>query len=105
MFKLIQTTVANAEQADRLARLLIGERLAACVQAMPVTSTYRWEGNLEQNGEILLQVKTTAARRAALKQRLSEEHPYDVPEIVDLDIGDVAAPYAAWAREQTETAG
>ncbi|MDP6490141.1 MAG: divalent-cation tolerance protein CutA [Kiritimatiellia bacterium] len=103
MLKLVQTTVADGEQADRLARMLVEQRLAACVQAVPITSTYRWQGAIEQGGEILLLIKTTEARSAALRLALEREHPYDVPEIVTMDSDDVSGPYAAWAAEQTTT--
>ena len=105
MLNLLQTTVADTKQADRLARLLIKRRLAACVQAIPITSTYRWKGEIEQGEEVLLLMKTSESQTALLKQVLAEEHPYDVPEIIQIHIDEVAPPYAAWAREQTAPDG
>jgi periplasmic divalent cation tolerance protein len=102
MLKLVQTTVADREQADRLARMLIEHKLAACVQSLPITSTYRWQGEIEQGSEILLLIKTTAPRADALQEMLEREHPYEVPEIVTLDIDTVSAAYAAWAEAQTK---
>jgi periplasmic divalent cation tolerance protein len=101
MLKLVQTTVADEQQADRLARMLVEQHLAACVQAVPITSTYRWQGAIEQGAEILLLMKTTEAQSAALQAALEREHPYDVPEIATMDIDDVSGPYAAWVGEQT----
>jgi periplasmic divalent cation tolerance protein len=101
MLKLIQTTVADAQQANQLARKLVEQNLAACVQAVPISSTYRWKGAVEQESEILLLVKTTADRVAALQEAVERDHPYDVPEIITIDIDDVSGPYAAWAAEQT----
>lgn len=105
MLNLIQTTVADRQQADRLAHLLVERRLAACVQAVPITSTYRWKDALEQGDEILLLIKTTDERTDALKAVLAAEHPYEVPEIIQMRIDDVTGPYAAWAKAQTTTEG
>ncbi len=102
MLKLVQTTVTDRQQADRLAQMLVEQRLAACVQSLPIAGTYRWQGKIEQNNEILLLIKTTAARVAALCEVLDQEHPYEVPEIVTMDIEDVSGPYAAWAEAQTK---
>lgn len=102
MLKQVHTTVADRAQADRLARMLVEQKLAACVQSLPITSTYRWEGAIEQDSEILLLIKTTAGRVTDLRDVLSREHPYEVPEIITMDIDDVSAPYAAWAEAQTK---
>ncbi len=101
MLKLVQTTVADEQQADRLARRLVEQNLAACVQALPISSTYRWQGKIEQGREILLLIKTTAARVAAVQETVDREHPYEVPEILTMDIDDVTGPYAAWVEAQT----
>jgi periplasmic divalent cation tolerance protein len=102
MLKLIQTAVTDRQQADRLAGLLVERKLAACVQSCPITSTYRWQGKIEQGSEILLLIKTTATRVAALRDALEREHPYKVPEIITMDVDDVSGPYADWAEEQTK---
>jgi len=102
MLKLVQTTVADEQQADRLAQMLVEQKLAACVQSFPIASTYRWQGKIERSSEILLLIKTTAACTAALQDVLDREHPYEVPEIIAMDIDDVSGPYAAWVEEQTE---
>jgi periplasmic divalent cation tolerance protein len=89
-------------EADRLARWLVEERLAACVQALPgVRSTYRWEGALEQATETLLLIKTTAARYAALERALSSRHPYELPEILAIDASAGLPAYLRWLAGET----
>jgi periplasmic divalent cation tolerance protein len=91
------------EAASTLASKLVEERLAACVNVLPkVTSVYRWQGAVEHSEEALLIVKTSDARLAALAARIDALHPYDVPEIVALDVDEANAAYAAWVAEQTE---
>ena len=95
--------LCNCAPADApgIARSLVEERLAACVNILPgVTSVYVWEGAVQEETEATLLIKVSAARRDALTARLAELHPYDVPEILVLD-PDVAASsqaYVAWVR-------
>lgn len=97
---VVSTTVASAADADRLATLLVEERLAACVQvAGPVRSTYRWRAVVEQADEWTLAIKTTAAALPALEARLAGEHPYEVPEILAVEVRHASPAYAAWVRE------
>ena len=93
----VTTTWPDREAADRAAALLVGERLAACGQIEgPIDSTYRWEGAVERATEWYCHLKTTAARLPALRARLRELHPYQVPEIVALPILDGDPAYLAW---------
>ncbi len=78
------------------------QALAACVQSLPITSTYRWQGEVEETNEILLLIKTTADRVSDVQDMLAREHPYEVPEIITFDPDPVSAPYAAWAEAQTK---
>ncbi len=94
------TTAPDQDVADRIARALVEERLAACVSRVPgVVSTYLWKGDVEISGELLLVIKTTRARFEALRARLVDLHPYDVPELIALDIAQGHAPYLAWLTE------
>jgi periplasmic divalent cation tolerance protein len=91
---------APKDRADGLARALVEQRLAACVNVLPaVRSYYRWEGRLEEADEVLLLIKTTAAGYLALEDGVRALHPYDVPEVVALPASAVFAPYAAWVAE------
>jgi periplasmic divalent cation tolerance protein len=96
----VTTTVDSREAADRLAGLLVDERLAACAQVTgPITSTYWWQGRVERATEWACLLKTTVARLPALEARIRAEHPYQVPEIVAVPIvaGDPA--YLAWIED------
>lgn len=100
--QLALCTAPNRDVALALARTVVDERLAACVNIVGgVTSVYRWEGAVQQDEEVLMVLKTAADRRAALQARLLALHPYSVPEFVVLDTTDVSAPYLEWLVGQT----
>lgn len=94
--------------AQRLAKALVSEQLATCVNRVPgMTSTYFWDGCLRDDAEILLIMKTTAARLAELQARLTALHPYELPELVALPVVGGNEPYLQWVRngvsERTES--
>jgi periplasmic divalent cation tolerance protein len=94
------TTVPDQDVADRLARALVEERLAACVSRIPgAVSTYRWQGDVEVAAEVLLLIKTTHERFEALRARLVELHPYDVPELIAMDIAHGHPAYLDWLAD------
>lgn len=100
---LALSTAPDTEHAVRMGRVLVEERLIACANLLPgLTSIYRWEGAVQQEAEVLLLMKTTRARVAALKARLPELHPYAVPELVVAEVADGLAPYCGWVRAQTD---
>jgi periplasmic divalent cation tolerance protein len=91
---LVTTPQANAHA---IASTVVDKQLAACVNIIPlVHSLYRWEGNVEQDDEALLVVKTTRAAVARLEELLHAIHPYDVFELVSLDVTDGSPPYLEW---------
>ena len=93
-------TAANGEEATRLADLLIGAHLAACVQILPeMESVYRWEGKIERQSEILLLVKTTAGKFADLEREVRALHSYETPEIIAVPIVAGSKPYLEWLAE------
>ncbi|AUV81830.1 divalent-cation tolerance protein CutA [Salinigranum rubrum] len=92
---------APPEVAEDLARTLVEERLAACVNRVPCTSTYRWEGEVVEDSEEILLVKTTEERCDAAVARLVEEHPYDVPCIERFDV-EYEDEFGAWVAESTD---
>jgi periplasmic divalent cation tolerance protein len=101
--RIALTTVGDADAARRLARALVEERLAACVNVVPgVESVYRWEGAVESAAEHLLVIKTTAAAWPRLLARLGTLHPYALPELVALAPGAVSAAYARWVGESVD---
>lgn len=99
---VILCTVPDEGAAERLAKGLIEERLAACVSAIPgVKSFYRWQGNVETGTEIQLVIKTRAERFDELAAWISANHPYEVPEIVAIPADRVSEAYLAWAVTET----
>ena len=80
-------TAANGEEATRLAEMLVGAHLAACVQILPeIESVYRWEGKIERQSEVLLLAKTTREKFDELEREVRALHSYDMPEIVAVPI-------------------
>lgn len=95
----VMTTTSGKADAERIARTLLEERLAACVQiAGPVTSLYRWKGALETAEEWLCFIKTGADQYAALEKAIRKVHPYEVPEIVALPVTAGSRDYLEWLR-------
>lgn len=94
------STVARAEDAERIASTLVERRLAACVTVVPgVLSVYRWKGGVERDEERLIVIKTTAERLPEVKETLLAVHPYELPELVALPVSDGHAPYLDWVAE------
>ena len=92
------TTVSSAEQARLLASAAVEQRLAACVQAEPVQSTYRWDGKVTTDAEVRLMFKTTQARYGALERLLLALHPYELPAIFAVPVAQASPAYAAWVE-------
>jgi periplasmic divalent cation tolerance protein len=87
--------------AEAFARGLVERGLAACVNLVPVTSVYRWQGKVETDPEVLLIAKTCRERVPELERVLADEHPYEVPECVALEPAAVQKTYLAWLMEET----
>ena len=97
---VVLTTCGNGEDAGALARTLVERREAACVNAIGnVASTYRWKGEVQQDQETLLIIKTTAERFAAVERTIRELSKYELPELIALPIADGGADYLRWIRE------
>jgi periplasmic divalent cation tolerance protein len=96
----VLSTVATMEDGERLARTLVERRLAACVNVLPgMTSFYRWEGKVQKDEERLLLIKTRADRYEDLRTALLDMHPYELPEVIALDVAAGHAPYLSWLDE------
>lgn len=93
----------SPDEAPTLARRLVEEELAACVNVIDnVTSFYRWEGEFCKDTEATLLIKTTAERYDEMAEKLAEYHSNDVPEIIGLEPADVLEDYAGWVHEQVQ---
>lgn len=94
---VVLMTAANGEEAARLADLLIGAHLAACVQILPeMESVYRWQGKIERQPEILLIAKTARSKFDELEREVRALHSYETPEIIALPIVAGSGPYLDW---------
>jgi periplasmic divalent cation tolerance protein len=103
--RLVLTTAPDVETARGLAHGLVERRFAACVNVLPgATSVYRWEGAVQEEAEVLLVIKTRAARLAEVEELLAEHHPYDVPELVALEPAHVERAYLDWLLQETAEA-
>jgi periplasmic divalent cation tolerance protein len=98
---VVLVTAPSPEKAAELARALVAERLAACGNVVPgVRSIYRWEGEVHDDAEALLILKTTRGRFEALRDRVLALHPYDVPEVLALPVEAGSEGYLAWIGAQ-----
>lgn len=99
---VVMSTLPADADASALARVLVEERLAACVNLLPpMESVFRWDGKVDRETERQLLIKTTRDRVAALWERIRELHPYDVPEFIVLPIVDGNAAYLKWIADST----
>ena len=95
-------TCPDAATAARIAEALVDERLAACVNVLPgVDSVYRWQDRVERASEVLLIIKSTRDRLQALTARVVELHPYELPELIAVDIAGGLPGYLAWIADAT----
>lgn len=103
--RVVLMTAPDLEIARRLARELVGARLAACANLVPgLTSVYRWEGAVQEDAEVLLVVKTTVERLPAVAELVARLHPYEVPELIALEPSAVADSYLHWMVAESRPA-
>jgi periplasmic divalent cation tolerance protein len=101
----VVTLVGDRGAADAIARRLVEERLAACVQIVgPVTSTYRWQGKIEQAEEWMCVIKTVGELFSRVEQSIRQVHSYELPEIIATPIVAGSPAYLAWVRAETAAA-
>jgi periplasmic divalent cation tolerance protein len=99
---VVRTTVDTEAAAGEMARRIVEERLAACVQCTPVESTYRWKGAVETSAEYLLAAKTRSSLAPALAAFIGKHHSYETPEIVVTPILGGSEDYLAWIHSETD---
>lgn len=99
---IVLVTTPNAEEAARIADVLVSEQLAACVNMVPgIESIYRWEGKVTRDHEALMIIKTTGARYDDLERRVKELHSYSTPEVIAMRIDRGSEQYLNWLRAST----
>ncbi len=97
---VVLVTASSADEATRIAEVVVEERLAACVNLIgPIRSIYRWRDEVRSDPEMLMLVKTSRRQFDALEQRVRELHSYDVPEVIALDVAQGSIPYLEWIAE------
>lgn len=98
---VVLTTLANGEDARKLVRELLDDRLVACGTVLPgATSIYRWKGAVAEEGEAMVLLKTDASRWDALAEAVRQRHPYEVPELLALPVHRGLDRYLAWLSEE-----
>ncbi len=98
---LIQTTCSNKDEAKKIAKVLIEEKLAACVQLSEIESFYSWNNEFCCDNETLLSIKTTKENFEKIKSKIKELHSYDLPEIIQLDITNASKEYLKFIGDNT----
>jgi periplasmic divalent cation tolerance protein len=102
---LVMVTAGSEEQAATIGRALVGERLAACVNIVgPIRSIYRWQGEVQNDSEYLMLIKTRASLVSKIERRVRELHSYEVPEVIALLISGGSKPYLDWLLDSTSSA-
>ena len=100
VFRVVLSTVGSEEEGVRIAKSLLERKLCACVNLVPkIRSLYRWKGEIQDDAEVLLIIKTTKEKLAYLTAHLVESHSYDVPEVLAIPIDEGNAPYLEWLAE------
>lgn len=98
---MVTTTTAERANAEAIASRLLGERLAACVQILPIESRYVWEGRIERGTELLLLIKARADDYPLIERAIRDVHAYEVPQITAVALDAGSAAYLSWIDEVT----
>jgi len=98
---MIISTYPNKKSITTIANQLVKKKLAACVNITKISSIYSWEGKIENSSEFIAIFKTTYKNKKILKEKIKETHPYQVPEIAEIDISSINQPYLKWLIDST----
>lgn len=98
---IVQTTCGSKKEAKKIAKILIDKKLAACVQVSKIESFYTWENRFCEDKEYLLGIKTKKENYKKIQRKIKENHSYDVPEIIGLDITKISQDYKKFIKENT----
>lgn len=98
---IVQTTCSSQEEAKNIAKILVEEKFAACVQLSQIESIYNWSNNLYCKNETLLNIKTKKELFSKVQSKILELHSYDTPEILEIDISNISKDYVKFIKENT----
>ena len=99
---MVQTTCSSKKEAKKIAKILVQEKLAACVQLSKITSLYSWENKLCLNKEVLLNIKTKKENFKKIQRKIKENHSYDLPEIIEIQITNASKEYLQFIEGNTQ---
>ena len=102
MFSIIYITAGDIEEARKIGRMLIEERLAACANIFPITSIFRWKGKIDEANEFGIFVKTRSEKVKEIENKVKEIHSYEVPCVVSFNMDEGSADYLEWIDESVE---
>ena len=100
---IIISTYPNKKSVTSIANYLVKNKIIACVNYSKISSIYSWNGKIENTSEFLVIFKTILKNKKLLKQKINETHPYDVPEIMEIDITSINTSYLDWLVNSTKT--
>ena len=98
---VIVSTFPSKQSVTSIANKLVKKKLAACVNITKISSVYTWKGKVENQNEYLALFKTTKKNQSTLKKELKKLHPYDVPEIAEINVESINQPYMKWLIDST----
>lgn len=99
MFSIVYITAGSMDEAKSIGRVLVEERLAACVNIFPIASIYRWKDNIEESGEFVMLVKTVTGKVKEIEKRVKQLHSYEVPCIISFKMDSGSEDYLKWIGE------
>ena len=102
MFSLVYITAGNMEEARKIGKKLVEERLVACVNLFPVSSIFRWQGSIDEENEVAIIAKTKTGKVKNIEKRVKELHSYDVPCVVSFNMDEGSKDYLDWIGESVE---
>ena len=102
MFSIVYITAGDMEEARKIGKKLVEERLVACVNLFPITSIFRWQGSIDEAKEVAIVAKTKAGKLKDIENRVKELHSYDVPCVVSFKMDEGSKDYLDWIGESVE---
>ena len=98
---IIISTYPDKKSITKIAKMFVKNKTSACVNISKISSIYSWNDKIENSSEYLAIFKTTSKNKKLLKQKIKETHPYDVPEIAEVDVSSINKPYLDWLIDST----